>query len=229
MKPMDDDIHSRQRTGWKVLASNSAFFSKLGFTYDPPRFDANGELIRFYDTERMLRYHREMFARGVKLHSSLLFSGWIGDGKFDYAETDRVLSAIASLGPGVRYLPRVKFNAPLDWGKNHPEELCVYFDGPRDREGIRNLAGGLRQDILGYDGDGYYAINYRDDRPNRNGLIANQSFSSEVWRRDAVDALIRLIRHVQATPWHDMIIGWHIAYGNCGETALWGGFNQPVM
>ncbi|MEI2999850.1 MAG: hypothetical protein V8T86_02940 [Victivallis sp.] len=135
MKPMDDDIHSRQRTGWKVLASNSAFFSKLGFTYDPPRFDANGELIRFYDTERMLRYHREMFARGVKLHSSLLFSGWIGDGKFDYAETDRVLSAIASLGPGVRYLPRVKFNAPLDWGKNHPEELCVYFDGPRDREG----------------------------------------------------------------------------------------------
>lgn len=100
---------------------------------------------------------------------------------------------------------------------------------PGDREGIRNLAGGLRQDILGYDGDGYYAINYRDDRPNRNGLIANQSFSSEVWRRDAVDALIRLIRHVQATPWHDMIIGWHIAYGNCGETALWGGFNQPVM
>ena len=211
-----------------MLTTNSVFFTKLGFTYDPPRFDSNGELIRFYDTEKMLHYHREMFAHGVKLHSSIMFSGWIGDGKFDYTETDRVLAAFASLGDGVRYLPRVKFNAPLDWGKNHPEELCVYSDGPRDREGIRELAGGLRQDILGYDGGGYYAIGFRDDRPNRNGVIANQSFSSEVWRRDAIDALTRLIRHVQDSPWHDMIIGWHIAYGNCGETALWGSFNQVM-
>lgn len=231
MKPMKDQMctSQEQESNLLELASHSAFFSRLGFTYDPPRFDANGELIRFYDTAGMLRYHRKMFDHGVKLHSSLLFSGWIGDGKFDYTETDRVLAAIASLGPGVRYLPRVKFNAPLDWGKNHPEELCVYFDGPRDRAGIRNLAGGLRQDILGYDGDGYYAIGFHDDRPNRNGVIANQSFSSELWRRDAADALTRLIRHVQETPWHDMVIGWHIAYGNCGETALWGGFNQPVM
>ena len=200
------------------LASHSAFFSRLGFTYDPPRFDADGELIRFYDTAGMLRYHRKMFDHGVKLHSSLLFSGWIGDGKFDYTETDRVLAAIASLGPGVRYLPRVKFNAPLDWGKNHPEELCVYFDGPRDRAGIRNLAGGLRQDILGYDGDGYYAIGFHDDRPNRNGVIANQSFSSELWRRDAADALTRLIRRgrLSVFSWYLYAIGiavifWQIA------------------
>lgn len=212
------------------LASETAFYSKLGFTYDPPRFDRNGELIRFYSTEKMMEYHRNMFKRGIRLHSSLLFSGWIGDNRFDYRETDRVLAAVASLGPAVRYLPRVKFNAPLDWGKNHPEELCVYFDGPRDRESIRAIAGGSpRQDILGYDGDGYYAIGFRDDRPNRNGLIANQSFSSELWRHDAAEALTRLIHHVQNSPWHDMIIGWHIAYGNCGETALWGSFNQPVM
>ena len=225
----DSPSSSAHETELKTLATNSAFYTKIGFTYDPPRFDGNGDLIRFYDTGTMLRYHREMFGHGVKLHSSLLFSGWVGDGKFDYSETDHVLSAIASLGPGVRYLPRVKLNVPLDWGRNHPEELCVYFEGPRDREGIRQLVGSLRQDILGYDGDGYYAIGFHDDRPNRNGLIANQSFSSQIWRRDAADALARLIRHVQDSPWHDMIIGWHIAYGNCGETALWGGFNQPVM
>ena len=104
MKPMKDQMRTSQEEESNLLelASHSAFFSRLGFTYDPPRFDADGELIRFYDTAGMLRYHRKMFDHGVKLHSSLLFSGWIGDGKFDYTETDRVLAAIASLGPGVR-------------------------------------------------------------------------------------------------------------------------------
>ena len=41
----------------------------------------------------MRRSRREMFARGVERSLSLLFSGWIGDGKFDYAENDRVQSA----------------------------------------------------------------------------------------------------------------------------------------
>ncbi len=73
-------------------ASNPPSF-RPGSTCDPPRFDGNGKLIRFYDTERMRRSRREMFARGVERSLSLLFSGWIGDGKFDYAENDRVQSA----------------------------------------------------------------------------------------------------------------------------------------
>jgi hypothetical protein len=46
---------------------------------------------------------------------------------------------------------------PLDWCKAHPEELLVYWEGPRDAEQTRSLGGPQKQDYLGYDApNGYY-------------------------------------------------------------------------
>ena len=209
------------------LREEPVFWSRLGFCYDPPRFDQHGELIRLFSSfEELERQHKNMYDAGIKLHSGILFSGWYGVDKFDYSMTDRTLQSIFSCGKDIQYIPRIKLNVPLDWCEKYPEDLCVYEDGPRESQAVRKLVNTPQHDILGYNTPiGYTVPNgvFTDDRPNMNGLIALQSISSERWLLDAADALRRLIIHIkEETPYGDRIPAWHIAYGPCGETSVWG-------
>ena len=208
------------------LSENSVFFSRLGFGYDPPRLDENGRYI-FFDKnfDKFIQEHRAFNEAGVKVHTFILPSGWLGDGEFDYKATDEILDAFFSALPTHYILPRIKLNAPIGWCKAHPEDVFVYDGGPDSAEEISSLVGGLRQDILGYESRVGYAVNggtFRDDRPNVGGVIGLQSFSSARWVKDASEALERLLQHLESGKYADKIIGYHLAFGNCGETTLWG-------
>jgi hypothetical protein len=213
-----------------LLKDNSVFWSKLGFFHDPPRFDENSKMIIFSkDFERFEKYHQDFTAAGIKIHTSILFSGWIGIDKYDYELTDKVLNAIFRNSPDIWYIPRIKLNVPLDWGRKNPEDLCVYYDGPREKENILKLVNTAKHDILGYESPvGYYTAGvWQDDRPNVGGLISNQSFSSKKWLADAGETLRRLIRRLEDGPFGKRILAYHIAYGVSGETCLWGRFDDP--
>lgn len=209
------------------LERNSLFWSRLGFENDPARFDDTGKLIEFSDNyAKYARYHADMYRLGIKLHTSILFSGWVGNNQYDYTLTDRTLDTLfAALPEDALYIPRVKLNAPVEWSKHHPEELFVYYGGNNDPEYIRPRVGSLEHDLLGYEApNGYYMG--KDQRPNVNGFFSNQSFASKVWKHDAAEALRRLMHHVAEKPYGRRIIGWHIAYGVSGETCLWGRFGR---
>ncbi len=167
-----------------------------------------------------------MYASGIKLHSGILFSGWCGVNKFDYTLTDQTLASIFSCGRDIQYIPRVKIDVPIDWCAKFPEDVCVYEDGPRTAPEIKALVNTPAHDILGYNTPTGYTVPdgvFTDDRPNMNGVIALQSFSSTRWLNDAADALQKLIKHIQEkTPYAERIPAWHIAYGPCGETSVWG-------
>ena len=166
------------------LGKNPFFWSRLGFCYDPPRAGKDGKQIIFSrDFEDYRRVHRQFADAGVKLHTTILHSGWVADGKFDYTLTDEILDEVFRGNPDIYYMPRVKLNVPPDWCRNHPEDTFVYYFGPRDAESISALAETPEQDYFGFDSDGY-SVNggkgvWKDDRVNRGGLIGLQSFSSE--------------------------------------------------
>ncbi len=211
----------------EFLRNTPAFWSRLGFHYDPPRYGKDGKVIRLFRSfEELETLHREMYAAGIGLHSSILFSGWTGVNQFDYDLTDRTLESIFSCGKDLLYIPRIKLNVPIDWCAAHPEEVCVYADGPREIDGIRALVGTPLHDILGYNSAAGYSVPgnvFTDDRPNVNGLIALQSFSSAQWLTDAGESLERLLEHIRRdTPFADRIPAYHFAYGPCGETSAWG-------
>ena len=210
-----------------ILENNSIFWSRLGFELDPPQFDKNGKLIEFGgDYQLFARYHKDMHKAGVKLHTSILHSGWVGPERYDYTFTDRTLDALfEALPEDALYIPRVKLNAPVEWSKQNPEELFVYYDGNNEPEYIRPRVGSLEHDLLGYEApNGYYMG--RNNRPNVNGTFSNQSFASKKWLKDASKALVALMRHVAEKPYAKRIIGWHLAYGVSGETCLWGRFGR---
>ena len=207
------------------LKDNPVFWSRLGFCYDPPLKNEQGRPLVFCeDLDRYAKFLRAFSKAGVKLHTSILHAGWVGVDEYDYSLTDRVLDAVFRDNEDAYYIPRIKLNPPVDWCRENPEDVFVYYEGPRGKEDIRALVGTPRQDYLGYEApDGYYCSNdYKDPRPNVGGLISLQSFSSKKWLHDAGAALERLIDRLEHGKYADRILGYHIAYGACGESVLWG-------
>lgn len=207
------------------LKNNPVFWSRLGFCYDPPIKNSMGKPLVFTENfDKTLSYHRDFVKAGVKVHTCILHLGWMGVDEYDYSLTDRVLESVFSLGDDVYFIPRIKLNVPIDWCRENPEDVFVYYGGPTTKEEIASLVGSLKQDYLGYEAEnGYYrAGDYVDRRPNVDGVIARQSFSSKKWLEDAGVALSKLIDRLESSKYKDRIIGYHICYGTSGETILWG-------
>ena len=207
------------------LREHPVFWSRLGFGYDPPMKNEQGKPLVFTeDLDKYARFHRGFAAAGVKIQTCILHSGWMGVDEFDFSLTDRVVEAIFRDNPDSFFIPRIKLNVPIDWCRKYPEELLVYYEGPRDKESIRALVGTEKQDWLGYQAPkGYYqAGDYVDTRPNVDGVIALQSFSSRKWLQDAAAVLKRLVERLEQGPYAHRILGYHIAFGACGESVLWG-------
>ncbi|MBE7038026.1 MAG: hypothetical protein E7404_03890 [Ruminococcaceae bacterium] len=213
------------------LRNEPFFWSRLGFGYDPPRYDKNNNQIIFSrNYEKYRKTHKDFEDINIKYHTTILNSGWVDDNTYDYRLTDETLDEIFKDNPNIFYMPRVKLNAPPGWCKNHPEDVFVYekYQNLSLKE-ISDICTTLEQDYFGFDCPNGYSVNggdgsFVDDRPNVGGKIALQSFSSPQWILDASKALSNLIDHINNSPYKDRIIGYHIAYGQCGETCLWGGW-----
>lgn len=205
-----------------ILEKENLFWSRLGFEVDPPICGEDGKLISAgYDYEHFASLHKKMFDCGIKVHTSILHSGWVGPDRYDYTFTDHALKALFDAVPDALYIPRIKLNAPMDWMKENLGELFVYYEGPETPEEIRKAVDTPLHDILGADMEDGYAIG-NIKRRNVGGVISNQSFCSEKWLEDAGRALRKLMRRIAESPYADRVIGYHIGYGPCGETVLWG-------
>ncbi len=53
----------------------------------------------------------------------------------------------------------------------------------------------------------------RDDE----GIACHESFASKRWREDAIRALHALMDHIEASPWRECVVGYHIAAGSTEE------------
>ncbi len=204
------------------LKEKPIFWSRLGFCDDPTIPDEQGRPSDWdRDFTAFEKYHRDFEKIGVNIHSSILHSGWVGNDTYDYTMTDRTLDSFFSACQDSYYLPRVKFNVPLDWCRKYPEHVFLYENGPRDPEEIASLVGTLKQDLLGYESaNGRYAN--EDGRPNLNGVISLQSISSPQWRHDAGVALEKLMEHIENGKYADRVVGYHICFGPSGENLHWG-------
>jgi len=82
-----------------ILRKNPVFWSRLGFCYDPPMLDDSGKPIVFNpDFTYQLKTHDDFSDAGVKIHTCILHSGWVGVDRYDYSLTDRVLEAVFASG-----------------------------------------------------------------------------------------------------------------------------------
>lgn len=216
-----------------ILLNNSVFWSRLGWPYNPPVLDENGNArMMLSDDSPEKKFHGDFDRAGIKIHSTILFSGWIAPAKYDYRATDKALDDLfASVGKDSMYIPRIKLDPPPSWCAENPEDTTVYYPGGLSKEEIAELACTPAHDWFGMELPNGYTTDKKvrgkpDPRPNVRGLIGMQSFSSEKWLRDAGEALRRLIRHIESGKYGKNVIAYHIAYGQCGETSFWRGWEK---
>lgn len=217
----------------RAIKDNSAFWSRLGWAYNPPRLDENGKTVMLVqDDSPERRFHKDFKNAGVKIHSTILFSGWAAPGKYDYSATDETLEKLfGGAGADILYIPRIKLDPPPAWCAENPEDTTVYYPGGLSKGEIAELACTPAHDWFGIERENGYSTDIkmrgkRDPRPNVRGLIGLQSFSSEKWLRDAGEALRRLIRRIEGGKYAKNVIAYHIAYGQWGETSFWRGWEK---
>lgn len=120
-------------------------------------------------------------------------TAWTAPGVYDFSELDDRVAMVLRANPNAYFFPRLYLHAPKWWSARHPDDT-VLFD-PGDGKPIPFVHAGSKP---------------------------APSWASEAWRRDTVEGLRRLIAHVQASPWADRCIGYHLASGTTEEWMMWG-------
>ena len=152
---------------------------------------------------------------GSDINTMGLPAWWVGVDTYDFSGVDKFLDALLKDYPARYFVPRIKMDPPLDWLKENPKDVCVYYGGPTSEQEIAEMVGSKYHDRNGWD-DGKTRNPYPDQR------IANQSFSSKKWVEDACKALSAFVEHIENGPYKDQTIGYMPAFGNCGECMWWG-------
>lgn len=118
---------------------------------------------------------------------------WTGPDEFDYSQFDQRVMMLLSVNPDAHFFPRLYLHAPKWWSERHPDDIVLTDPG--------------------------------DGRPRpfiHSGGKPAPSWASETWRRDTIAALRRLIAHIEASPYADRVIGYHLASGTTEEWMMWG-------
>ncbi len=168
---------------------------------------------------------KNIFSTGINVFSVSLPLGWIGVDEYDFSVVDEKLDAFFGAVPNAYLIPRVSLNVPISWCYHNPNDVHVYFNGPTTANDVRKVIDTPLHDLMGGD----VPASEKNPRANVGGVVCLQSFSSDKWRDDASVALTKLMRHVLTKPYGKNIIGYHVAYGMCGETAMWGGWETNIL
>lgn len=197
--------------GMRLLDREFIFYSTMWYLQSP--VSGFSEAERVERLRRTAGYHKALFDAGVRIHTFDLPTGWRGDGTFDYTDTDLALEAFFSACPDALVVPRISnFNSSPEWDRAHPEDVYLF-------ENARNAS---PEEIRAMVGDPRYQAVLPMGRDRNGERIGHQSFSSPVWQREALEALGKLIDHLEASKYAPGILGYHVGYGNCGETHFWG-------
>jgi len=118
---------------------------------------------------------------------------WLGPDNYEYTHVDRLMEQIVAADPKARIFPRIYLNSPRWWDMRHPDQLVLVDDG----QGV--------------------PVPYYERNQKR-----VPSWASEVWRQDTAETLRSYIRHIQAAPYAEHVIGYHLASGTTEEWMYWG-------
>jgi len=177
----------------RCMLGDEPFYSRI-YTFDPK------------PDRPWQKQLKDMYDNGVRMFSYLapMLLGWKGEHTFDYAELDAMVDEILSLAPEGLLMPRVFLSTPEWWDEAHPEELQRFSGKEPVTPPSPPLAGTY----------------WRYDAKCMRG-ISNPDMASELWKRDAGEALSCYVKHCwEKYPGH--FVAFQPAYGTCGEWGIYG-------
>jgi hypothetical protein len=147
---------------------------------------------------------------GVQLYTFYIAGKWwLGPGQYNFALIDNFLQDYLAKIPAGYFMPRIDLSQqgyPW-WGQAHPEEMNLLLDlqtGQPIDQTIPNPK----------------ALPYLGHEVNLAGLNLH-SYHSEVWRKEAGEAVAALVAHCEAGAYADRIWAWHLCDGLFCEWFHW--------
>lgn len=136
--------------------------------------------------------------RHLQFAGYYLTQDWIGAGKYNNFEIlDTQIYALLNEDPDAKVMIWTNIYAPTWWKNSHPEELIKYAD----------------------------PVVNDSDHPAR--TLYDVSIASDMFKRDAGDALSALSRHIMSMPYRSRILGFVFGSANTGEW-IWKGAVTPI-
>ncbi|MGC8668784.1 MAG: beta-galactosidase [Chthonomonadales bacterium] len=120
-------------------------------------------------------------------------TAWVAPDRYDFSQLDERAMMLLQANPHAYFFPRLYLHAPKWWSDAHPNDI-VLMD-PGDGKPVPFIHAG--------------------------GKPA-PSWASEAWRNATLEGLRKLIEHIEASPYADRVIGYHIASGTTEEWMMWG-------
>lgn len=116
---------------------------------------------------------------------------WRENGAFDYRQFDERIMMVLRHNPNALIFPRLNLHVPSWWARKHPDEIMKI-----------QMPDGSMENYLDWDNAG--------GKPT-------PCWSSETWRKETLECLKKLVRHIENSPYADHIVGYHIASGSTDE------------
>jgi len=120
-------------------------------------------------------------------------TAWTAPGQYDFSQLDERVRMVLEANPRAYFFPRLYLHAPTWWSREHPGDLVLLDPGGGKPVPLTHAGG-----------------------------KSAPSWASPTWRKDTVEGLRRLIAHIEAAPYADRCIGYHIASGTTEEWMMWG-------
>ena len=119
---------------------------------------------------------------------------WTAPDQYDYSEFDQRVMLLLQANPQAYFFPRLYLHAPKWWSQQHPDDVVLVDPGDGQLTPLIHSGG----------------------KPA-------PSWASDAWRRDTVDGLRHLFEHIEASPYADRVVGYHLSSGTTEEWMMWGG------
>ena len=188
-------VNTKDHNGEITMCCGAQSFKGNIYCFDP------------YEHRPWQKCIENMYKDGVRIFSYLcpLVLGWDTENKYDFALLDKLHDSILQIVPEALLIPRVFLTTPFWWDKKYPDELLRF----KKHTPKIDLDENKHQELWKYEAKMYHSTQ-------------NTSLASVQWKQDAGKALKAFIKH-SMHKYHGHFIGFHLAYGTCGE---WGPFGS---
>ncbi len=167
----------------------------------------------------------EFVSAGIEVFRLSLPVGWVGPDRYDYRETDEIVSAFCAASPRAKLFPLLWLDgSEIKWWElEHPGERAL----ARSRSSGEFVE--QHPDIPRYASPAYQPDPDLDnfDRHHQQSPCLH-SFASSLWRTEAAEALTRLLRHLDEN-FPDRFVGYYICAGLSYEWFNWGNYTDDIL
>ena len=119
---------------------------------------------------------------------------WKGPGQYDYAAMDRLFARVFNQAPDGLFIFAITFaHGPQWWNKLHPEETIKYASDDSEYDSGDNI-----------------------------GPYTAPSYASELWNKEASEAIRKLVEYIESTPYAKRVFGYRIGSGVYSEWHYFG-------